>query len=258
MLALDWVDERNETDQCKHSIGQFDFCFLIELRYVNDNSSLAQIIIKQHGMKNKNVSESEIRSILEGESGRVLLLLDGYDEYKKGTNDDIDTAIQDTIGDCLLILTSRDGDYISKETLDKMDGELKLTGFDEKSVMECITKYLESEDLAQKLLEEAKPLGISELLRIPIILLMVCVLYFKEQTLPKSQTAIIGKIIELCMERSAIKHFRKSSKDIRGLEDKLFRLGELAWKKLKGRTRQLLLLKVSCDLWKFLALMFLF
>ena len=63
-----------------------------------------------------------------------------YDEYKKGTNDDIDSAIEDTIGDCFLIRTSRDGDYISKETLDKMDGELELTGFNGESIKECITK----------------------------------------------------------------------------------------------------------------------
>ena len=248
MLASNWVDEHKETNQCKNGIGQLDFVFFIELRYVNDNSPLAQIIIKQHGMKSKKISESQIRSILEGESERVLLLFDGYDEYKKGTNDDVDAAIEDTIGDCFLILTSRDGDYISKETLDKMDGELELTGFNKASVKECAKKYLGSEDLAEELIKEAEQLRIDDFLQIPIILLMICVLYFKEHTLPSSQTQIVQKILKLCIDRSAIKHFGRSSTDIPWLEDKLFQLGKLAWNALKCGTRPLLILKVNINL----------
>ena len=49
-----------------------------------------------------------IESILEGETNhKVLLLLDGYDEYRRGINRDIDEAIESKIGNCLLILTSR-------------------------------------------------------------------------------------------------------------------------------------------------------
>ena len=231
MPALDWVDENDDSDSTENKLHQFDLVFLVELRYVNDNSSLEQIIIKQHGLKGKKIGESQIRSILEGESGnKVLLLLDGYDEYKKGTNDDIDAATEDTIGDCFLILTSRDGDYISKETLNKMDGEVELNGFTAESIRDCATKYLESEHLVYRLLKEAKQLHIYDLLQIPIILLMVCVLFVKEHTLPKSQTTIIGKILELCIDRSALK---------------LFHLGQLAWKTLKCTRRQLLLPKVG-------------
>ena len=96
ILASDWLEGRTEGNNSK--LSDFAFVFLIELRNVNNNSTLEQIIIKQHGLKSKNIPESQIRSILEEESGKVLLLLDGYDEYKKGTNDDIDTAIENSIG----------------------------------------------------------------------------------------------------------------------------------------------------------------
>ena len=54
MLALDWVNE-NEDTSTKTKLSRFDLVFLVELRYVNDNSSLEQIIIKQHGLKGKKV-----------------------------------------------------------------------------------------------------------------------------------------------------------------------------------------------------------
>ena len=86
---------------------------------------MAQLIIKQHGLNGKNISENQVKSVLEGQ--KVLLLLDGYDEYTKGTNKHIDSAIEDTVGDCFLFLTSRDGEYISKKTQDKFDGEIKIS-----------------------------------------------------------------------------------------------------------------------------------
>ena len=184
----------------------------------------------------------KIRSILEEQS--VLLILDGYDEYQKGTNASIDAAIEDTVGDCFLILTSRDGDYISKETLDKFDGEIEITGFSPSSIFQCAAKYLESEEMANRLIEEASSLMITDLLQIPIILLMACVVYFRGKKLPKSHTAIIDKIVEMFLDRSALKHFGAKWRQIPGLETKLYQLGKLAWKTLKSKTRQLLLPQV--------------
>ena len=241
MLAQDWVSE-DEGRSMKTKLSQFDLVFFIELRYVNNNSSLEQMIMKQHGLVGKKVTESQIRSILEEQS--VLLILDGYDEYTKGTNNDIDTAIEHTVGDCFLILTSRDGDYINKETLDKFDGEIEITGLSPSSIYQYAAKYLESEEMADRLIMEASSLMIKDLLQIPIILLMVCVLYFKEQKLPKSHTAIIDRIVEMILDRSALKHFGRKWRKIPGLETKLYQLGELAWKTLKSKTRQLLLSKV--------------
>ena len=51
----------------------------------------------------------------------VLLILDGHDEYKPGSNKEIDRPIESTIDNCFLILTSRpdlpskEGQYVSKE-----------------------------------------------------------------------------------------------------------------------------------------------
>ena len=58
MLALDWVSE-NEGNSMQTKLSQFDLVFLIELRYVNNNSSLEQIIMKQHGLTGKKVTESQ-------------------------------------------------------------------------------------------------------------------------------------------------------------------------------------------------------
>ena len=68
----------------------------------------------------------------------MLLLLDGYDEYTAGTNRALDKAIESGIGNCFTILTSRPGTdsgdktYVSQEIRDKMDGEVRIKGFNDK------------------------------------------------------------------------------------------------------------------------------
>ena len=261
MLCMDWV-ERNinappvvgatampqdvgEEADGTDELSQFDFVFFILLRHVSDNSSLEQIISKQHGLKRK-IKDAEISSILTGEAGgKVLLLFDGYDEYAEGTNEDIDSAIEDTIGDCFVIVTSRDDNYIPKRLLNKFDGEVKINGFTSENVKKCASKYLESEPQADELLRRAEEAGIDDFLCVPIVLLMVCVLFEEKKDLPSSQSEIIAEIVNHCIDRSTMKHLKKKRTEIDNLDQMLDQLGELAWISLRKPVQQLLISKVS-------------
>ena len=87
----------------------FDFVFIIRLRKVDTDTSLAQVIIDQH-----EELDGEDRGYVEALLSRktkqkVLLLLDRYDEYTAGTNRALDKVIESGIGNCFTILTSRPG-----------------------------------------------------------------------------------------------------------------------------------------------------
>ena len=229
-------------------MNRFDFVFLLRLRYADKTSSLVELIVKQHEKLEVDDIQN-IQSILKGKTKyRVLLILDGYDEYKPGSNKDIDRAIKATIGKCFLILTSRpdlpskEGEYVSKEIRDRMDGEVIIEGFSEETIEKCSTQFLESEEDSKVMLKQAADTGIDVLLKVPIVLLMVCVLFSEHTSLPKTRTKIVKQIYELTIERTILKHF---TSDIRGLlDDLLFSLGELAWKALQTDVQQLLLQKV--------------
>ena len=220
--------------------------FLIQLRYVLKDNRLAEIIKSQHD-KLSTVSTEHISAIIEGKTkNKVLLLMDGYDEYKPGTNRDIDTAIDKTIGNCFLLLTSRPG-YINQIVKDKMDGEVTIEGFSPENVKKCAYFYLESEELRDQMLQQAKASAIDELLRVPIILLMTCQLYYEKGHLPQTKTEIVGSIYELSMDRTTLKenNFRRKSTEIENLKSTLFVLGKFSWKALQNDVQQLLLNKVS-------------
>ena len=108
----------------------FDVVFLIPLRNVDENCSLAKLVIDEHDLQKEDVEVVE--SILTGKTKqKVLLLLDGYDEYTPGTNTELDQAIEKTVGKCLLILTSRPQDVrdFTRRIRKKMDGEIVIEGF---------------------------------------------------------------------------------------------------------------------------------
>ena len=206
--------------------------------------SLIEIIRKQHdGLK--RVANEYIESILEGETNhKVLLMLDGYDEYKPGTNDDIDRAIESTIGNCFLILTSRPGDYLSKSIRDQMDGEIIIEGFSEENIQVCSTNYLKSKEMSDKMLEQAEETGIDVLLHIPIILVMTVVVFIQEESLPKTKTGIYETIFRLSMDRTTLKTFGCKSANISKISELLYALGELSWNALQNDVQQLLLKQV--------------
>ena len=222
----------------------FDFVFLLQLRYTNKVSTLPEIIIMQHG-KLKYSDSSLLQSILEGKTKhRVLILMDGYDEYKRGNNKAVDEAIEFPASNSFLILTSRPG-FVSKQVKDKMDGEVIIEGFSPENITECSSMYLGSRILSNMMVAQAENCGISDLLCIPIILLMVCVVFSEKESLPKTTTSLLTTIFEMIMDRSTLKKFGLKSSEMKQLEDLLYILGELSWKTLQSDFQQLLLIKVT-------------
>ena len=134
--------KRGFSEEYKNALKNIQFCFLIPLRNVSKTSSLAELITNQ--LQNE-VPTQKVQEILEGKhKDRTLIILDGYDEYSRGTNEDIDRLIESPVNKCFLILTSRFGEYLKKDVRDRMDGELIIEGFSDKNIAKCSELYLGS------------------------------------------------------------------------------------------------------------------
>ena len=239
----------------------FDFVFIIRLRKMDTDTSLTQVIIDQHEELDCEDREYVEALLSRKTKQKVLLLLDGYDEYTAGTNRALDKAIESGIGNCFTILTSRPGTdsgdktYVSKEIRDKMDGEVRIKGFNEESKKHFCTEYFESKKVSHNLLKQAKEkLGTkmypwdedryNELLSTPIVLLMICVLYEENRSLPDTRTKIYETVRELSMDRTTLKTFGCKSSQVKDITEKTSVLGKFAWEALKRDIQQLLLNKV--------------
>ena len=167
-----------------------------------------------------------------------MLLIEGHDEYKTGRNADIDEAIKkEKLWNCWMILTSRETEQI-KDLKKYMDAETEIHGFDKDSIKIFIEQTLESPEKCEQLLNDAAKSGFYwkyngrnyEILSIPILLKMICVLYRRNLTLPKTRTRMIQEIVYQSMDREAIR--MKGQKAVDSSKQALVKLGELAWKGL--------------------------
>ena len=123
---------------------KFGFVFPIALKDVRSNDNIEDIIVAQHkGLRVTKVKPSEIKQILEGETDyKVLLIMDGYDQYKRGTNVDIDNVIErESLWHCCVIVTSRNTEEL-RDVRSQIDCEVEVHGFDDESVAEYVKKCL--------------------------------------------------------------------------------------------------------------------
>ncbi len=148
-LALEWIKNRILSDE------KFHLVFLIQLRNVFSNMTMAEVIKAQHEeLEDHNVSTKYIDDILMGRTNqRVLLLLDGYDEYTRTTNKDIDRFIERRMGNCFVILTSRP-EFLKKSIKSQMDAEAVITGLSHENIWRYSLQILQDEDKVQKLLKQ--------------------------------------------------------------------------------------------------------
>ncbi len=221
-VALDWAENS------KQEITIFDFVFLISLRHVDGNQPLESVILQQHGrLKTEGVKISEIKTIIKGQQ-KILLLLDGYDEYTSGTNEEIDDLIANGKDNCLILLSSRPGDYLATVRT-KMDEEVTISGFSYENIIKCAEQYLGSKQARREFLLQAEKASIHKsndtrlsdmddyegLLHIPIILLMACTVFSERKCLPSSKTGLFKQVIQMCMSRTTLKTMGKTAGEVR-------------------------------------------
>ena len=259
-LSLCWADGKSE------QLRKFHFVFHIALKHVKKNSgSIEDIIFGQHSrLKAKKVKPVEIRSILEGDTSKVLLLIDGHDEYRTGYNADIDEAIRkETFGDIWMILTSRETEQLY-DVKQYMDAEVEIHGFNETSVQDYILRYMDDDRKAANLLKQAEETGMlhvfyRSILNVPMLLNMVCSLFEgkdSDSVLPRTRTELLGCIVQKCVNREAIRSEDKKTitktQEFFNMEAwpthisrAFLKLGELAWEKLNEPGRNLIFEKVG-------------
>ena len=244
LLALDWAEN------VRPELQQFQLVFLILLRHVEGNDSLEYIVMQQHGrLETMGVSPSELKAILKGETkGNILLIFDGYDEYTKGCNEDIDNILLHGREDILIKLSSRSGDYL-EPLRSEMDEEVRITGFSYDNIVKCARQYLHSKQLCEEFLLQAERAGIHRkylggLLQVPIILLMACTVFIENKCLPSSKTGLFTQVVKMSISRTTLKTLGKTASEVENLDELMVKLGKLAWTALTRENKQLLIFKV--------------
>ena len=226
-VAVDWANGR------KKILEKFNLLLLITLRDVCGISNLctmlktAELLSADDPMAVNNLCEY-VRQNQE----KVLLILDGYDEYSSGKSSLIHQIWRGSqLRDCCVMITTRP--VKEDELRVPSHAQFELNGFDSWEQKEQFArKILPDEEDVKGLLEYLEEHDLEEMAEIPLLLLMLCLLWKeKKHQSPTSRAEIYVEFIQTLLDHMAIKDSDNvaTDKSIDEYQEELSKIGKLAF-----------------------------
>ena len=237
-LAYDWANQSSSAA----SFPEFELVLLLKCRDIDGD--LTGAIMEQLFPKDmsKDAREELLRFLEDIENQeRVLIILDGLDEFAEKSKHYVDDLLNRKRWACCYVLaTTRQEKGIEVRKHFVFNLFLQIKGFTEEDSFDYIRRHFkiagpEHSSKGEKLIEEIKNNAfLQDLQTNPLNLLLLCVVYEDhEGDLPSSRTDLYHVIVVCLLRRYCAKHNVKASKKDRGLETQFKRdircLGKLAW-----------------------------
>ena len=248
-LAVDWaeLDDAEMTKEQKDALRKFKLVVVVTLKDISSCQTLEEVIRRSKLFpEDEETLTDDLLGYIRDNQEKVLLVFDGYDEYRTGTEAETrfgsrsDSPIckifqGNILRDCTVLVTSR----ISRAGELQKDAEkhAEVTGFDGQDKLAFMRKMLNSESLERDLLTFLKKNKMVGLARVPLLNLFFCLLWKKGKDklvgLTKSKTKLYQAIVRHILQ---YRHQKDSpSQDCKVKEEKYAELlAEIGKVALKG------------------------
>ena len=218
--AFDWAKQRNGI------LKKFDVVLLIKLRDVCDLKDIHDVLRASKLLASDEVvSVDEVHDYILHNQEKVLLILDGYDEY-------FCTGEQSPIRDIIVIMTTR------QEKADEVrfpsHVQFEINGFKRNDQVRAFaSKFLrDDEEEVEEFLSCLHKKHLKGMAEIPLLLLMLCLVWKESHPrgLPKSRAEIYINFLQTLLNHSIEKHGNvKQFGKIDDHIEELCKLGKLAF-----------------------------
>ena len=229
-LLVDWVDVNNETgDEQAAILKNFELMVAINLKEVSKCQSLEDVIrlSKVFAKEDKYMTEG-LADYITNNQEKVLLIFDGYDEYRSGRDSEIYEIFSgNSLRSCCVLITTR----ISKA--DELQGgedlQAEITGFSEVDRKDFMHRFLsidEASDLEMFLFNR----NLEELAKVPLLLLFFCILWRRRKLklFPETKTSLYKEIVQFILNHSYRKQTPPLYVQLTSLEKILSEIGKVA------------------------------
>ena len=226
-VAVDWANGR------KKILEKFNLLLLIRLRDVCGISDLCTMLKTAELLSADNpMAVNNLCEYVRQNQEKVLLILDGYDEYSGGKSSLIHQIWRGSqLRDCCVMIATRQGK--EDELRGPSNVQFELNGFDSREKKEQFAgKILPDEEDVKGLLEYLEEHDLEEMAEIPLLLLMLCLLWKeKKHQLPTSRADIYIKFIQTLLDHMATKDSDNGATDesIDKYQEELSKLGKIAF-----------------------------
>ena len=229
-LLVDWVEVNKKTGDEKAAVlKNFELVVAVNLKEVSKRQSLKDVISFSNvfAKEDKYMTEGLVDYIVNNQE-KVLLIFDGYDEYRCGCNSEIYEIFNGkSLRNCRVLITTR----ISKadELRGGEDLQAEITGFSEVDRNDFMRRFLSNDEISN-LSEHLFKRNLNELAKVPLLLLFLCTLWKKGQSkhFPKTKTKLYLDIIEFVLNHSHSKQSSPRYVEVASFKDILSEMGKVA------------------------------
>ena len=229
--TFDWSQQRYS-----ETLGEFDLVLLVRLRDVSNLQDVPSILSVSEVLdSNGAISVHNLYDYVCRHQEKVLLILDGYDEYvysSKHESPVFKIWKKSQLRDCCVVITSRE---MKAETLRNCsDAQFKIDGFNEERQKEFARRFLKDDKDIEEFFMYLGRHNLSGLAEIPLLLLMLCLLWTKttREELPEERADIFARFIETMFDHMCEKQSAEESVSAKDYSDELNALGRLAFEAL--------------------------
>ncbi|CAH3175286.1 unnamed protein product, partial [Porites lobata] len=200
-LLVDWVEVNKKTgDEQAAGLKNFELVVAVNLKEVSKCQSLKDVIRLSNvfAKEDKYMTEGLVDYISNNQE-KVLLIFDGYDEYRSGCDSEIYEIFSgNSLRSCCVLITTR----ISKadELRGGEDLHAEITGFSKVDRNEFMRRFLKSEEVSE-LQDHLDEMNLNQLAKFPLLLLFFCTLWRQGQSksFPKSKTKLYVDIVQFIL-----------------------------------------------------------
>ena len=231
-LAMDWaeLDENRLTDEQRAILKKFELAVIIDLKKVSKYQNLRDIISASHIFADEDTAMKDgLLSYITHNQDKVLLVFDGYDEYRFGSNSEIFEIFKgNKLRNCCVLITTR----ISKadELKEFKDVHAEITGFSGEDSHSFMVRMLGEERQAHALRYHLCKRNLYDLARVPLLLLFFCTLWKKgsAQSFPDSKTKLYVAIVQHILDHNESKCSPANFRKVEDFKEILAETGKVA------------------------------
>ena len=190
----------------------------------------SEVLDSDHGA----TSVYNLYNYVLGHQEKVLLILDGFDEYVYTSRHEspvFQIWKKSQLRGCCVIITS--GEMKDETLISFSDALFKIDGFNDERQEEFARRFLKDDGDVEEFLKYLEKHDLRKLAQIPLLLLVLCLLWTKttREELPKERADIFALFIQTLFDHVCEKQSAESV-SAKDYSDELYALGSLAFEAL--------------------------
>ena len=229
-LLVDWVEVSKGTGEKQAAVlKNFELVVAVNLKEVSKCQSLVDVIRMSNvfAKEDKYMTEGLVDYVTNNQE-KVLLIFDGYDEYRSGLDSEIYEIFSgNSLRNCCVLITTR----ISKadELRGGEDLHAEITGFSEVDMEFFMRRFLNSREVLQ-LQNYLDSRNLMDLAKVPLLLLFFCILWKERQSthFPGNKTKLYVNIIQFILNHSQCKQSPPQYLEVISFKEILSEIGKIA------------------------------